>query len=131
VKRPILHMYSWIAVLALILPLLAACGADTSTATPVPPPPAAATATTGSTAPAAPTDTVAASNSGALKQLPRNQTLYIAGFQWQPPTNFNPLNGNPDWPSQGGFMEIYEALFAYNQFERQPGSAAGEGSEVA
>ena len=70
-------------------------------------PPAAGAAT--ATAPAA--------NSGgnAASDLPRNQTLYIAGFQWQPPANFNPLNNNPDWPAGGSFMEIFEALFAYNQ----------------
>jgi peptide/nickel transport system substrate-binding protein len=112
VKRHILRTYSWIAVFALLLPLLAACGTESPTATPVPP---AATATTGTTAPAQATDTVAAPSTGASQQLPRNETLYVAGFQWQPPTNFNPLNANPDWPSQGGFMEIHEALFAYNQ----------------
>jgi peptide/nickel transport system substrate-binding protein len=115
VKRPIFRPYSWIAILALLLPLLAACGTDNPTATAVPVAPAA-TNTTGTTAPPAATDTTApASTGGAPQQLPRNETLYIAGFQWQPPTNFNPLNGNPDWPSQGGFMETYEALFAYNQ----------------
>jgi ABC-type transport system substrate-binding protein len=98
VKRHILRTYSWIAVFALLLPLLAACGTESPTATPVPP---AATATTGTTAPAQATDTVAAPSTGASQQLPRNETLYVAGFQWQPPTNFNPLNGNPDWPSQG------------------------------
>jgi peptide/nickel transport system substrate-binding protein len=50
----------------------------------------------------------------AQSQLARNETLYVAGFEWQTPTNFNPINGNPDWPSQGGFVEIYETLFAYN-----------------
>jgi peptide/nickel transport system substrate-binding protein len=51
----------------------------------------------------------------AQSQLARNETLYVAGFEWQTPSNFNPLNGNPDWPSQGEFAEIYETLFAYNQ----------------
>jgi len=51
----------------------------------------------------------------AQSQLARNETLYVAGFEWQTPTNFNPLNGNPDWPSQARFNEIYETLFAYNQ----------------
>lgn len=51
------------------------------------------------------------------QQLARNQTLYVAGFEWQTPSNFNILNGNPDWPSQNNFEEIYESLFAYNQLK--------------
>ncbi|MBE3597848.1 MAG: ABC transporter substrate-binding protein [Limnochordaceae bacterium] len=53
--------------------------------------------------------------------LPRNQTLYIAGFQWGPATHFNPLapnaawpvggNGNPDQQAPG---YVYESLFLYN-----------------
>ncbi len=114
-KKNLNQFLSVLVALVMLLPLLAACGGETPTATPVPA--AVPTATTGSAAPAA-TDTTAAAPtqaSVAPKDLPRNQTLYIAGFQWQPPVNFNPLNNNPDWPSQGGFMEIYEALFAYNQ----------------
>ena len=90
--------------------LLAACGDNTAT-------PATGTTTTAatSTTAAGTAATTAASTGTAPSQLPRNQTLYVGGFQWQPPVNFNILNNNPDWPSQGGFMEIYEALFAYNQ----------------
>lgn len=49
--------------------------------------------------------------------ITRNETLYVGGFQWQPPVNFNILNNNPDWPnqSQNVFFHIYESLFAYNQ----------------
>jgi len=47
-------------------------------------------------------------------QLPRDQTLYIAGLEWQTPSNWNPLNGNPDWP-QNNPKAIFESLFMYNQ----------------
>jgi peptide/nickel transport system substrate-binding protein len=49
------------------------------------------------------------------QQLPRNETLYIAGLQWQTPVNFNRLSSNPDWPAMGAHMLLYESLFAYNQ----------------
>ena len=51
----------------------------------------------------------------APDQLPRNQTLYIAGIQWDTPTNFNPLNGGAAWPCGGNLLLTYETLFAYNQ----------------
>lgn len=45
----------------------------------------------------------------------RAQTLYIAGFQWSPPTNFNPLNPNAAWPSTENNMQLlYEALFGFD-----------------
>lgn len=53
--------------------------------------------------------------------LPRNETLYTGGFQWGPPTNFNPLSSNPAWPTGGGggmggngVGYIYETLFMFN-----------------
>jgi peptide/nickel transport system substrate-binding protein len=88
--------------------VLAACGGPA--ATPVPP----ATATTGTTTEAPTTAPQATTDTSAPQQLPRNETLYIGGLQWQPPVNFNPLNGNPDWPGMNGHMLTYEALFAYN-----------------
>lgn len=91
----------WLAVMLITALLLSSCGDNT------------ATPSTG--APTTAASTTAATSGAAPSQLPRNETLYVGGFQWQPPVNFNILNNNPDWPSQGGFMEIYEALFAYNQ----------------
>lgn len=48
--------------------------------------------------------------------LPRNETLYVAGFQWQVPQTFNPLAPNPDWPAPSGNIHeyLYETLLAYN-----------------
>jgi len=97
---------------------LSACGTEAT--------PTAVTESTATTAPAgapeatkapetAATATSGTTSSTAPEQLPRNETLYIAGLQWQPPTNFNPLNGNPDWPGMGNHLETYETLFAYNQ----------------
>lgn len=49
----------------------------------------------------------------AQDELPRNETLYIAGHAWQTPTNWNPLAASPDWP-QGNPNLMYEKLFGYN-----------------
>jgi len=55
------------------------------------------------------------------QQLPRNETLYVGGHQWGPPTNFNPLSSSPAWPTGGngsmglnGAGWIYETLFTSN-----------------
>lgn len=50
----------------------------------------------------------------AAQALPRNQTLNIGGFQWGPPTTYNPINSNPTWPSTGSPQLIYQSLFGYN-----------------
>jgi peptide/nickel transport system substrate-binding protein len=116
-------LVTWVALLVILATVLSACGGD-NTPTPAPAPTAttaaaaggSATSTTAPSSNTAPTATTASGSSGSSGgQLPRNETLYVAGFQWQPPTNFNPINNNPDWPSQGGFAELYETLFVYNQ----------------
>src|SRR5690348_9728410 len=96
----------WIAIVMIATMLLSACGGTSA--------PQAATPTP-ATAASAPATTAPSDSGTAPQQLPRNETLYIAGLQWQPPQNFNPLNGNPDWPGQGNHLETYETLFAYNQ----------------
>ena len=51
----------------------------------------------------------------APRQLPRKETLYIAGMQWGPPTSFNPMAPAPAWPTnRGQHYLIYETLFVYN-----------------
>lgn len=63
----------------------------------------------------------------AAEQFPRSETLYIAGYQWGPATNFNPFAGNPNWPANPGNYQslIYESLFLFNQVtgELEPGLA--------
>jgi len=52
---------------------------------------------------------------GDVSVLPREQTLYVAGLQWGPPSTFSPVSANPDWPIDDPHRElIYETLFAYN-----------------
>ena len=34
-------------------------------------------------------------------EFPRNETLYVGGFDWAPPTTFNPLDGDPNFPIDG------------------------------
>lgn len=48
--------------------------------------------------------------------LPRDQTLYVGGFQWGRPSSFNPLASTPDWPvnSQNAQNLLYETLFAFD-----------------
>jgi peptide/nickel transport system substrate-binding protein len=94
----------WLAIVMIATMVLSACGS---------PAPQAAPPT--NTAVSAPATTAPSDSQAAPQQLPRNETLYIAGLQWQPPQNFNPLNGNPDWPGQGNHLLTYETLFAYNQ----------------
>jgi len=43
----------------------------------------------------------------------RNNTLYINGWQWGAPTNFNPFNATPAWPVRNSEY-LYETLFGYN-----------------
>jgi peptide/nickel transport system substrate-binding protein len=43
------------------------------------------------------------------------ETLFIAGFQWGPPTSFNPFGASPAWPTGGGQSQlIYESLLRFN-----------------
>ncbi len=43
------------------------------------------------------------------------ETLFIAGFQWGPPTNFNPFAGTPAFPVAQGQPELlFEALIRFN-----------------
>ena len=43
------------------------------------------------------------------------ETLFVAGFQWGPPTSFNPFAPSPAWPTAGGQSQlIYESLLRFN-----------------
>lgn len=50
-----------------------------------------------------------------ISDYPRNETLYIGGFDWAPPTTFNPLDPDPNFPADGNIRLMYESLLAYNQ----------------
>ena len=45
----------------------------------------------------------------------RSETLYIGGFDWAPPSTFNPLDYDPNFPIDGNCRITYEALLVYNQ----------------
>lgn len=47
---------------------------------------------------------------------PRNETLYINGLQWGPPSSFNPIGADPAFPiNYGNSRElVYETLFMIN-----------------
>lgn len=41
--------------------------------------------------------------------------LYIAGFQWSPPTNFNTFAGAPAWPASSNVAQyVYETLLRFD-----------------
>ncbi|MBM7799588.1 peptide/nickel transport system substrate-binding protein [Microlunatus panaciterrae] len=63
---------------------------------------------------------------GAAKGRPgaAGETLFVSGFQWGPPTNFNPVGPSPAWPTGGGSIQlIYETLVRFNMVDGslQPG----------
>ena len=58
-----------------------------------------------------------AASGSAVEQIPRDETLYLCGFQWGPPTGWNPFAGVTAWPCQGGsdgHILVYETLFMLN-----------------
>src|SRR5690606_14480035 len=55
-----------------------------------------------------------APGAAAAQQLPRNETLFIAGHQWGPPTTFNPVAPDQHWPTNEWFVYIYESLYTFN-----------------
>lgn len=61
----------------------------------------------------------------AAQSLPRNETLYITGHQWGPPSSFNPVGPAPAWPSASGFNIIYESLFSFDQVTGELDSRLG------
>lgn len=48
---------------------------------------------------------------------PRSETLYVGGFDWAPPTTFNPLDYDPNFPIDGNVRLMYETLVTYNQLD--------------
>ena len=53
--------------------------------------------------------------SGIVKSsFPRNETLYVGGFQWDAPGDFNPLSVRPSFPVLGNINLVYETLFTFN-----------------
>ena len=46
------------------------------------------------------------------------ETLFIAGFQWGPPSSFNPLSPTPAWPTAVRDVQyIYETLVRFNMLD--------------
>ena len=55
----------------------------------------------------------------AAGSTPRNETMYVNGIQWGPPSTFSPLGGNPAFPIAYANSRslIYENLFMINQLD--------------
>lgn len=52
---------------------------------------------------------------GGGKTSERQQTLYMAGWQWGAPPSWNPCSSTAGFPTQGNQMQlIYESLFIFN-----------------
>jgi peptide/nickel transport system substrate-binding protein len=49
----------------------------------------------------------------SVNGFPRQETFYIAGWQWGEPASFNPLISNPDWPVNRSNL-LYEPLLMYD-----------------
>lgn len=56
---------------------------------------------------------------GEGAQMTRSNTLYVFPGQWGPPSTFNPLSPDPDFPiDQNGIRETtYETLFGFNMLD--------------
>lgn len=55
-------------------------------------------------------------------------TLFVAGFQWGAPTNFNPLGTSAGWPcGQNSMQLVYETLVRFDELDGslKPGLATG------
>ena len=111
---------------ALLGSLLAGCGGG-SEGTPAP-------------GDSAPKDSAAADNKDDGKDddanadlangmTPREETLYVGGLLWAPPTNFNPISGTSVFPMSGAGGDrtlVYETLFMYNMMNPEGGAASLE-----
>ena len=61
--------------------------------------------------------TGSSTGTGGAKGRPgaSGDTFFVAGFQWGPPTNFNPVGATPQWPTAGRQSQlIYESLVRFN-----------------
>ena len=53
----------------------------------------------------------------SAQRIAREETLYIAGQQWGPPTSFNPIGrGAIAWPVGNNSLYVYETLYAFNLY---------------
>ena len=58
------------------------------------------------------------------------ETLFVAGFQWGPPTSFNTFAGTIAWPAaQGQSQLIYESLLRFNLHRRIARARPGQGAQ--
>lgn len=62
--------------------------------------------------------------------MTRANTLYVGGFQWGPPSSFNPLAVTPAWPVTGNVNLIYESLFGYDLLDGKIKGIIGESYSI-
>jgi peptide/nickel transport system substrate-binding protein len=101
-KKRIAFVLSVVMVISLVLGACAGGATVTTTATTT----ATATATTTKTATATPTTTVT--------ELPRNETIYVSGAAWGPPSTWNPFQSGSLANTTGTVGFVYETLFDFD-----------------
>jgi len=63
----------------------------------------------------------------SAQRIAREETLYIAGQQWGPPTSFNPIGrGSISWPVGNNSLYVYETLYAFNLYTGELEPILGE-----
>jgi peptide/nickel transport system substrate-binding protein len=64
--------------------------------------------------------------------FPRNETVYVGGRQWGPPSTFNPLEGQAAWPLVGydGSNLLYETLLVFNPLDGSMQPLLAESYEI-
>ncbi|MCO5219776.1 MAG: ABC transporter substrate-binding protein [Thermomicrobiales bacterium] len=65
----------------------------------------------------------------ASAQIPRNESLYVTGHQWGPPTTFSPLAATIAFPCNGNWAYLYEPLFTFNMLTGDIDPLIGESFE--
>ena len=64
------------------------------------------------------------------QRIAREETLYIAGQQWGPPTSFNPIGrGSIAWPVASNSLYVYETLYAFNLYNGELEPVLAESQE--
>ncbi len=102
--------WRWLAVLAVFLLVVTACGDGEDETTTTEAGATTTEATTTTAAPEEPTTTAAA----PVGEYVRAETLYTSGTQWGPPSNWNPM---VTWGYATGTLGlVYEPLFIYDPF---------------
>ncbi len=68
--------------------------------------------------------TACAPKTSVITDFPRNETLYITGAAWGPPSTWNPFQPGSLANTTGTIGLLYETLFGFRPDDRRNDSAA-------